>query len=56
MSLAVDDVTVPREGVTLQLFPDPDTLKDSHFSINLEFSQDIALSVTRTTLWGFLSF
>ena len=53
----VEDVTLPREGVTLQLSPDAEnTLKDSHFAMNLGLAPDAALSFIRTALWDFLSF
>ena len=55
--MAVEDVTLPREGVTLQLSPDAEnTLKDSHFAMNLGLAPDAALSFIRTALWDFLSF
>lgn len=55
-SLVVGDVTLPREGVTLQLSPDAEnTLKDSHFAMNLGLAPDAALSFTRTILWDFFS-
>lgn len=57
----MEDVTLPREGVTLQLSPVADDApKDGHFPKNLpknlESAQDTALGFIGTTLWDFSSF